>query len=417
MPNAKDQGLLFVEGETLKQPVYTRNGNLLVEKGSKITPKVLELLDVFQIAHAESFLSEDPSNTYMELSGFTSDLNLHTSDMNEDLPDEDSRQSPSSFNFKITDSSDKEPYWKEVVDLLKELIESYQKGKPVSLISVKVQIKNMLIAYPDYSPLYCNHYLTNLPSFYRHALLVCISSGKLAEWLGLPMTDRIDAALAGLLHDIGKILIQRDLDDVDSKQNSHAIERSKQQFASLSEQNGVEDTAEHSILGYTWLKQCRGANEAVKLAVLQHHEQMNGQGVPLKLTSGQIHPLARIVAIANCYHEVKLMADSRGHDEYSANKEQLVSPYLRADNVTKASFGELDPAMSQLFVQKVTSVQQGNRVMLNDTREGIIVFTPPSSPIRPWIKVDGKIINLISEKQINILDVWPANLLEKRFVP
>ncbi|OEH85111.1 hypothetical protein BHU72_05735 [Desulfuribacillus stibiiarsenatis] len=99
-----------------------------------------------------------------------------------------------------------------------------------------------------------------------HVGILCATIGN---WLKLSQTDIYHLACAGLLHDIGIM--------------SHS-------------------DSDHAKKGFEVLA---GKNEfdcSVLLAVLFHHELYDGSGFPFGLKGSEIHLFAKILAIADFYH-------------------------------------------------------------------------------------------------------------------
>ena len=99
-------------------------------------------------------------------------------------------------------------------------------------------------------------------------------------------------AMGGLLHDIGMkdvepALLEKDPETLNSSE-AHIL-------------------AGHSLRGLENLRQLQAVPSDVIHIVLEHHEECNGQGLPAHLKKNQIHPLARLVAVANefCYLAMK----------------------------------------------------------------------------------------------------------------
>jgi HD-GYP domain-containing protein (c-di-GMP phosphodiesterase class II) len=214
---------------------------------------------------------------------------------------------------------------------------------------------------------------------YHNSIMVSLTSYLLAKWHGLPEKDLMPIALAGLLHDIGNVKVDRDL-------------LGKQDKLTAKE---IEEIRKHSVLGYNILKNVPALNEGVKLCALQHHEREDGSGYPLGVKSDKIHIYAKVVAIADVFHAMT------NHRHYKS----AISPYLVLEELYKDSFGKLEPAMVQTFINKVTSFHNGTLVKLSDNRIGEIVFSDRSNPTRPWVNVNGSIVNLSVERNLYIQDV------------
>ena len=189
----------------------------------------------------------------------------------------------------------------------------------------------------------------------------------------------MQVALAGLFKDIGNVRIDK---GILTKPNPLSYEE-------------IEEMKRHTLLGYQLLKNVAALNDGVKLAALQHHEKVDGTGYPLGIDASKIHAYARIVSIADIFHAMTLNKVYR----------KAASPYLVLEQIQSDSFGKLDPSFVRIFVEKVTQFHNGTVVKLSDERIGEIVFSDRTHPTRPWVSIDGVIVNLTTERQMYIKEV------------
>ncbi|MBU4439971.1 MAG: diguanylate cyclase, partial [Firmicutes bacterium] len=118
----------------------------------------------------------------------------------------------------------------------------------------------------------------------EHALRVSQWCHDLGVSMELPHVKIRRLKLAGYFHDIGKIVLDKDLLD---------------QASPFSEEEWTE-IKKHPIMGYRILN---AFDDTMSLAdaVLHHHERWDGTGYPKGLKGQEIPFLARVVAVANCY--------------------------------------------------------------------------------------------------------------------
>lgn len=106
----------------------------------------------------------------------------------------------------------------------------------------------------------------------------------IAQTVGLNETDVGDVRIAAFLHDVGKIGVADHI--LDKKGPLTRVERAIMQ--------------RHVLLGYQILQPVP-IPEAVKQAVLHHHEWWDGSGYPGHLAGEAIPVAARIIAVADTY--------------------------------------------------------------------------------------------------------------------
>ncbi|MCA9740241.1 MAG: HD domain-containing protein [Deferribacteres bacterium] len=128
-----------------------------------------------------------------------------------------------------------------------------------------------------------NFLLAQLDSYTRiHSLRVGRVAAKIGELLNLKSEDRLHIATAGLFHDIGKLMIDRDI-------------LYKQNPLSKDEMHTLQS---HPELGAKiWLK--AGGYYRISEAILCHHENYDGSGYPLGLARQDIPLWGRIIAVAD----------------------------------------------------------------------------------------------------------------------
>jgi putative nucleotidyltransferase with HDIG domain len=214
---------------------------------------------------------------------------------------------------------------------------------------------------------------------YQHSVQVGMLSYYIARWLNWSEEETVRTGKAGFLHDIGKCKIA---EAILNKPNKLTDEE-------------YEEIKNHPQFGYDILNNSF-EDPAIALAALQHHERMDGKGYPLGLSGEDIHPMARIVAVADVY---SAMISSRAYSE----KRDLLF-VLR--EMHALSFHELDPDITHTFIRHMIPNFIGKRVELSTGESGNIVMTHPTDYFRPLVQVGDKFIDLSVHRQIEIKQVF-----------
>jgi len=119
-----------------------------------------------------------------------------------------------------------------------------------------------------------------------HALVVSRLAAQMAMQAGLPQPDIEEIRLAGLVHDIG---------------NLHVPERVLKKPTLLTPEE-FEIMKGHAAWGAKMLELLNA--KAIERIVLHHHERYDGKGYPHGLAGDMIPLGARIVAVAECFHNM-----------------------------------------------------------------------------------------------------------------
>lgn len=345
-------------GARLTEDVHTPLGGLLFRKGSVLDEREIEILHAF-LVHQVAIES-----------------------------DEHAEEEITEGNNKVSSAGKTEmfsPLFTEYDQLFKLIKQAFlnaaaDSGQSFPLLRIREQLQKLINHIDSY------HLLTFIPPqvrledvIYRNSILCAMSSYLLASWHGFPKNEWFPIALAGLLHDIGNMMIDPAI--LYKKSKLTDAERREMQ--------------QHTVYGYNILKNVRGLNEGIRLAALQHHEKVDGTGYPLGLKSDKIHHYAKVVAVTDIFHAMT------SHRTYK----EAESPYIVLEQLFNESFGKLDPLIVQTFIQKVTQLHNGTIVLLSDNSIGEIVFTDRNHPTRPLVNVRGNIINLATNRHLHIVQV------------
>ncbi|MFC4778360.1 HD-GYP domain-containing protein [Paenibacillus sp. GCM10023252] len=346
-------------GDKIGEDVLTPLGSVLLQKGKVVTPRELEILQAFIIS---SIVVDRPAGTKL----------------NEE-PAGASSQSAATAQGKAASSGLHDEYEKMII-LLRRVWGGSVSGQGMPMMDIRTQLESLLQHVRSYNVLtFMPRHFDGQDYVYHNSITSALTSYLMAQWNNLPQREWMQVALAGLFHDIGNMKIDQDI-------------LAKPAALTASEK---EEMQRHTLMGYQLLKNIVALNEGVKLAALQHHEKVDGSGYPLGIDATKIHPYAKIVAIADIFHAMTLNKTYR----------KAASPYLVLEQIQSDAFGKLDPGYVRTFIERVTQFHNGTVVRLSDERVGEIVFTDQNHPTRPWVSINGSIVNLTQNRSLHITEV------------
>ena len=182
---------------------------------------------------------------------------------------------------------------------------------------------------------------------YMHSVAVCALMVSLGKQLGLNDEETREAGLAGLLHDIGKMMVPGEILNKPGKLTDD-------EFISVKE---------HPVAGHKMLLEANGVSQVALDVCLHHHEKMDGTGYPEGLRGEQISLLARMGAVCDVY------------DAITSNRpyKQGWCPAESIRKMAEWSKGHFDEKVFQAFVKSIGIYPVGTLVRLESGRLGVVV--------------------------------------------
>ncbi len=213
---------------------------------------------------------------------------------------------------------------------------------------------------------------------YVHSLNVSLICSIFGNWLRFSPEDIKILTLCGLLHDIGKMLIPKEIIQKAGKLTPEEFKVVKT----------------HTIKGYQALKD-QAVDIRVKYATLMHHERCDGSGYPNGFISEQIDDYAKIIAIADVYDA---MTSNRRYRE-------AICPFAVVDEFERDGFLKYDPGFLLTFLERIVESYMHNLVRLSDGREGEVIMINRLSLSRPVVRVSNGYIDLSRERNLIIKEI------------
>ncbi|WP_138419189.1 HD-GYP domain-containing protein [Aquibacillus sediminis] len=275
-----------------------------------------------------------------------------------------------------------EVLYQQAVKEYKKLFIRLQSGNAIDINYVRKFMMPLLLQTErvgiDIYLLY--NYSTKEDYVYHHSVSMAILSAFMAKKIGYTK-EWLQVGLAGLLADSGMAKMSRQL-------------YLKKGELTLPE---YQEIKKHPALSYRLVEHIPSLSTGAKLAILQHHERVDGNGYPLGVTQDKIHPYARILAISDTYHA---MTSER---MYKAK----LSPFKVIDVMLKDNFIKYDHQLLQQFITSLTNLVNGLNVRLSNNQFGEIVYIDAKSPTRPMVRVENtsEIITLKTRPDLHIEEI------------
>lgn len=219
------------------------------------------------------------------------------------------------------------------------------------IVDTVLKHKNILVnimdlkSYDDYT-------------FY-HSLSVAVIAVSIGRHMNLSTSDLRQLSICGLLHDIGKIQIPKELIN---------------KPAPLTETE-YDCVKKHALFGLSYLKEKHINSKYIKAGVISHHERYNGEGYPKGLTGKEIPLFGRIIAIADVFDALTSKRPYR----------EPLSPADAAEYIMGNGDVAFDYEIVQAFMQTIEFYPPGTVVRLNTGKIAVVIRSEYS--LRPVIKL------------------------------
>jgi putative nucleotidyltransferase with HDIG domain len=216
---------------------------------------------------------------------------------------------------------------------------------------------------------------------YNHSLNVAILTLAIGQRIGLNKKDLADIGTAGLLHDIGKVSIPKDLIYKPEKLTDSEWQILKQ----------------HSDFGVKQILRTRGLDDTGLISMTvayQHHWNYDGSGYPVHEERDKPVLFSRIVRICDSYDA---MTTPRVYQPIP------YPPFVALRVLWKQKCACFDPLLLKVFIQLLGLYPVGTCMILDSDDVALVIRQNEGLPKKPVIKVvrnaqgekvDGKIIDL-----------------------
>ena len=266
-----------------------------------------------------------------------------------------------------------------VTAALRESFEGYvNQGIPLDLNALLQKVEELFDSCKTSLELF--NIMHNMHSsddtIYVHSLNVTLICRQLGKWMKVDDAELRLMTLCGLLHDIGKLKVPKEILDKPGKYTDEEFELVKM----------------HTQYSYELLAQLP-IDQHIKYAALSHHERFDGSGYPAGTSQDEIDEYAMLVAIADVYDAMTTVRSHRAP----------LCAFEVIHTFEKEGLQKYNPKYILPFLEHMAGTYQNHRIMLNDGRSANVVMINRHNLSRPIIQMDdGSCIDLSTTPDLYI---------------
>ncbi|RID86650.1 HD-GYP domain-containing protein [Mesobacillus zeae] len=352
------------EGCILAEDVFSKTSRPIVGKQTVLTKELIDVLKAFVVKEAE-----------VEKTLVTGMPFIPVTVIQEKEKDADKDTDKEELNFVDLFLRAKKSFEKEFF--------SWQSGLPVDISAIRSLLLPLMdMLEKDSSNIFrLHHFSTNDDYLFHHSLAVGILSGYIARKMNYSKGDTIQVGLAGSLADCGMAKVSSRLLN---KRTTLSVE-------------DYEEIKKHPTYSYQMVRNSPLLKDSAKIAIIQHHERLNGSGYPFGEKDARIHAFSKIIAVADAYHA---MTSDRTF-------KSRLSPFRVLEIINEDHFGEFDICAVKALNSALLNYTTGSIVRLSDGQEAEILFVEEKSPARPLVKLSetNTILSLEKNRHLFIEDI------------
>lgn len=368
-------------GMVTAESVKTKRGQELFPAGTTLTKQLISRMEFYSIDFAcideTSILTEEEIQAALQ-AAMAQKLGHSTQEVKtvESQPEITSPKNEVAYSQKVKRSKSFQEYSLQssmVTKMLQDQLEGFVFEKqPLDFDEMLKGVKSLIT--PGQTVIQYFDMLHNLrssdDSVYSHSLNVAMISRILGKWLKWTGSDLDSLVIAGLLHDIGKILIPPEILNKEGKLTDEEFEQIRW----------------HPRAGYDLIKDLK-IDSRIKKAALQHHERCDGTGYPMRVDEIMLDDFAMVIAIADVYDAMTAARKYRAP----------LCPFQVIREFERDGYHKYKTEFLLTFLRRIATTYQNNRVILNDGQAAKIILLNQNSLSEPLVQLDdGSCIDLAS---------------------
>jgi HD-GYP domain-containing protein (c-di-GMP phosphodiesterase class II) len=394
--------MVLARGQTIARPVYTDDGQMIIDAGTRVNEEIFSVLQKFSIKQVHC-QKRDTELNYGQVTKYQTDVKKHI-DGGEPIPGFNaggatalieiardlglvrtleelgpaalrvavageplSKRLPPPDPGKLRTREDLDAA-RKVYDSCIARIEQFHRslatGRPVAIADIDALIGEMLRAsLRDRSLILAIlHQPREGEYLFAHAMNVFVLAVNVAIQLDYDEKLLKEVCYAAFFNDIGMLLVA---DAIRAKPSRLTDEE-------------LAEVRNHPTYSLRLASKVEGVPQMLPLVLFQTHELLDGAGYPRQKKGDEIHDLARVVSVADCYAaRISNRPYRKGEQPYKALEEVIHMAGQR----------KFDLKVVRGLLQTVNLFPVGSWVRMNDASSGVVVCPNPGEYARPFVRL------------------------------
>lgn len=365
--------------------VYTSDDKLVIPEGTVLTEDIIDSLKEYGVFAIRIKVDDDGNNAAAENEKVMPDGDEVLKEQRQEIKNS-AEQEHESFLKQVKESKEFEVFHSAFVDSVDNLKNVFSKvvmhNEQIDGESILSDVENVVSKGRNsihiLDMLQCMRGYDDVT--YVHSVNVALLSNMIGRIVYPDISDEElkVLTLAGLLHDIGKMMVP---DNIIQKKGR----------LTLLEYNLVKT---HVLFGNNILKGIDNLDPRIAEVAMRHHERCDGTGYPGGYKREQIEPFARIVAIADTYDA---MTSDRAY-------RAAICPFDVIEMFEREGIVKYDVAFLLPFLEKAVQAYMNTDVRLSTNQIGKVIMINKNEFSKPVVQVGDEFYDLSKETNDIVID-------------